>query len=151
MSIIANPESAKAIKPSDGAFDTPAMPSEALFGIDASSRDAREHASSAYEVSTSGIVVALVAMNLAETLARTSYASAKTRKLVEKRFEHARVVDICAGEQHEKWHSVGVREDVPLRSRLGAVHRVGTCQRPPFLAATLAESTNARSQSMAPA
>jgi hypothetical protein len=65
--------------------------------------------------------------------------------------EHLGIVHVGTGERHGEWHAVRVGDEVPLGAGTTPVYGVRAGLLAPFLAATLAESRQARDQSIRPA
>ena len=95
-------------------------------------------------------IVALIGMDLGRSPARPSATLADWRHGIDHHLEPAAVVDVCRGEPHGKRDALGIGDQVALGAGSAAVGRVGAGLLAPLLAGTLALSTQARLQSMAP-
>jgi hypothetical protein len=73
------------------------------------------------------------------------------RDAIQELFQDPRVVNIGSGQQHGQRNAFSIDEKMMLRARFAFVRRVGTGLVAPLFAATVAESTDARLQSISPA
>jgi hypothetical protein len=96
-SLISDSQPSGAAEPSEGAFDNPAMPSQALATLDAAPRDARLDSTPAQCRAATREVVALVGMELGRSPLRSSNAVADRRHGIDQLFEEAAVVDVGRG------------------------------------------------------
>jgi hypothetical protein len=144
-------EAAKAAEPSQGTLDHPAMPSQALGAVDPAPGDPRLDRASAQRPSAMREIVAFIGMQLGRSPARPSPTLADGRHGIDHLLEEAAVVDVCRGKAQAKRDALGIGDQVALGACSTAVGRVGARLFAPLLAGTLALSTQARLQSMAPA
>lgn len=149
-SLIADGQAAEAIEPRQGALDDPAMPSQPLPRLDAPASDAREDAALAAGGATAWIVVALVGVQFVWAATRSASSTVRLAQRwdgVQRCFEHPRVVDVGCREPHRERDAASVDHEVPLCARPATVGRIRPGRFAPLLAATLAESSEARDQS----
>jgi hypothetical protein len=95
------------------------------------------------------VIVGFVGMQLLGTFPRP----ASTRTLdglysVDEFFEDHRIVDVGSGDDHREWDPFSVRNKVALRALLFFIRRIRSGFCAPLLAGMLAESSEARSQSI---
>ncbi len=89
-------------------------------------------------------------MELVRPLAGASIGLLDGLDAIDESFEDPGVVDLCAGEPRGERRALPVYEEVALGAGVAAIYRVGAGLPAPFLAGTLAESTDALDQSMQP-
>src|SRR3712207_5137628 len=149
--LVAYRQPAVARKPRQRAFHHPPVPSQPLTRVDPAPGDARLYAPPSQSLPAAGGVVALVGMQLLGALARP--AGTTTRPLdrldgVHRLLKDLRVVDVCGAEHYRERDAPSVRNNVALRARFAFIRRIGPGLLAPLLADTLAESKEARSQSI---
>jgi hypothetical protein len=148
---IAYRQAAIAIEPGEGAFDDPAMTAQALTRFDAASSDPRNNATLAAGASAAWIVVALVCMQFHRTAtwaATTSLRLTKWGNRIKGDFQEPGIVDVGGGEDDSERDACAVDDHMALRSRFSAIRGIGPRLLAPLLAGTLAESRQARDQSI---
>jgi hypothetical protein len=148
---IAHGETTKAVEPGERAFHDPAMPSQALARLDAASGNSRDNATVAASDATARVVVALVRMQLEGTATRPPtpvVRLAQGRDRIERGLQEERVMDISRREHYGEWDAAPVDDKMALRARFAAIRRIRAGLRAPLLAGTLAESSDARDQSI---
>jgi hypothetical protein len=148
---IANHEAAELIEPGKTSFDDPAMAPKFGSALDIAACDARADAAPAQRAPVDRIVVALVGVDFARALARSSAWTTDCRDAVDERDQPCAVVDVGGREVNDERDALSIHGKMPLRAGLAAIGRVRASVVAPFLAGTLALSTAARSQSIASA
>jgi hypothetical protein len=149
--LVADRQPSEAAEPSEGAFDHPAMPTQAFRTVDAAPGNTWLDRTSAQRGAAMREVVALVGMELGWSLLRSADAMADRRHGIDQLFEEAAVVDICRAEPDGERDTLGVGNQVALGACSAAIGRVWAGFLAPLLAGTEALSRQARLQSMAPA
>jgi hypothetical protein len=96
-------------------------------------------------------VVALVSVQLLRTLARATSRAFDRLYGVHEFLEDVRIVDVGRGEDHRERDAVSVRNNVALGARFALIRRILGGFFAPLFAATLAESSEACSQSISSA
>ncbi|VWD33112.1 transposase Tn3 family protein [Burkholderia lata] len=144
----ANAKFAKPGDPSMRAFDDPTMPSEPLAAFHAATGDTSLDASLLQIAPAASEVVALVRMQLSRAFARLAAQARHCRDSVQRGLECHRVVSIGARDRDGQWDTASVYGDVPFRSELSSIRRVGAGFLAPRGLETLAPSRLARSQSI---
>jgi hypothetical protein len=150
-SLVANGQPAETAEPSERAFHHPAMASQPLGAVDAAPGNTRLDAASAQRPSAVRKVIALVGMELGRSPLRSADAMADRRHGIDQFFEEAAVMDVCRGEPDSERDALSISNERALGVGSAAIGRVGAGFLAPLLAGTLALSTQARLQSMAPA
>ena len=150
-SLVANPQSAKTSSPGMGALDHPAVLAKAVFGLNSSSSNTWLDTASPTALATPGIVIPLVRMQFGGPEPRSTSRARDGMNRIEQLFENPRVVDVSRGQHHTERNAVAIDKKMMFRARFALVRWVGPCFFAPFLAATVAGSTEARLQSISPA
>lgn len=150
-SLVSDSQSPEAAEPSERALYYPAIPSQAFRTVDAAPGNTRLDGTPAQRPSALREVVALVGMELGRSPARPSPTLADWRHGIDQFFEEAAVVDVCRAEADGERDALGVGNQVTLGPGAPAIGGIGAGLLAPLLAGTLALSTQARLQSIAPA
>ena len=127
------------------------MPTQPLAGLFAPPSDATLDATSAQRLATVAEVVSLVSVQLLGSLARSSGPAPRPvdrRDGVDEFFERLRVVNIGSSEDYRERNASSICHNMALRTRFATVGWVLTDCFVPLFAATLAESKEARAQSI---
>lgn len=148
---IANPKSAELIAPGMGSFYHPAVSAKAVLGLNPSARNAGLDASISARTAAPRVVVAFVGVQLGETKPRTTSGTRNGGDTIQQIFQNLGVVNVGCRQQQAQRNALSIDEKMMLRARFAFVRRVGAGLVAPFLAATVAESTTARLQSISPA
>ncbi|HWP26597.1 MAG TPA: hypothetical protein VNL39_09670 [Xanthobacteraceae bacterium] len=90
---ITNNEAEELIEPGEAAFDEPTMAPELGFALDIAARDVGEDAATTQLTPVDRIIVALVGMNLAGALARSTARATDRRDAVNERDQPGVIVD----------------------------------------------------------
>ena len=146
--LIANCQPAKAIEPSETAFDDPAMAAKFLLALNASTGNARQNAAASTSFATARIIIAFVGVALPRPAQRTSRFSRNGRNGIEHFFKHGAVVNICTSQTYGERCAAPVRHQVAFRARLAAIGWIWARGRAPFLAGIEDESTQTRLKSI---
>jgi hypothetical protein len=149
--LVAHPKSAKLVAPSMGTFNDPTVSSKAVLGFDSSSRNTRLDATISARTAAPRIIVPLVGMQLGRTESRTTPRTRNGRDAIQQIFQNFRVVNVGGGQQQGQRNAFSIDEKMMFRARFAFVRRVGAGLVAPLFAATVAESTAARFQSICPA
>lgn len=145
--LVAHLQTPQTVQPRERPLHLPPMPTQALARFDAAACPASRAAAS-NRLAAPRVVVALVRMYLAGTVARTPHAPvAQWRHAVEHHPEHLRIVDVLCADDHAQWGTVAIYDDVALGALLATIRRIRSGPGPPLCAATEAASTEARFQS----
>ena len=147
---IADPQPTKLSTPSVGPFYDPAVPTETILRLDPASGDARFDPSASAGAAAPGIVVSFVGVQLGRAAARPAARPGNRQHAIEQLLQDLRIVNVGSRQAHGQRNALSIDEKMMLRARFALVRRVGTRRSAPFFAATVAESTAARLQSMSP-
>ena len=148
-SLVADEEAAETGEPGEGSLDHPAVPAEALAGVEAASGDAGDDAALVTGPAAAWKIVGLVSVQLARSSAGPTPALADRRHRVEHRLQHSAVVDVGRGQDNGEGNAAGIDEQVALAARPAAIGRVRAGAFAPLFAGTLAASSEHRRQSIA--
>ena len=140
LAFVAYLQTPKAVEPTVRALHHPAMTAQLLAAVHAPSCNAVQNAALSECIAQSLAIVALVRMNF--------HRPARKRDRVNRLDEHLAVGGVGCRVQDRQWQPVSVYHKMALRALFAAIRRVRSRGLPPFGAATRAESTEARSQSM---
>jgi hypothetical protein len=149
--LVAHRKPTVARKPRQRTLHHPPVPSELLARVDPPAGDAGGYAPLPERLPAAREVVCLVGVQLRGTLARPAGAPtrlADRRNGVHRLHQHLRVVDVGSAEDYRERDAPSVRNNVALRARFCLIRRIRAGSLAPLLAGTLAESKEARSQSI---
>ena len=147
-SLISHLEPTKSIHPSKSALHHPAVATEPFTRLNPPTRDAGNDATSPQCLPTAGEVVSLVRVQLGRSLPRPSPGPTNRRDGIYRCFQQHRVVHIGPRLSHSEGNALAIDHQVALRSRFAPIRRVRAGFRAPPGAGTLAESSEARDQSI---
>lgn len=147
-SLVANPESSEAAEPGQRALGNPTMTPKSLFRLDTPPRDATLDAPSPQCLATLCEVVSLVGVELLGTLPRTTSGALDWLDGIDQFLEEHRVVDVGRREPRRERDALAFDHNMALRARFAAIRRIRAGLAAPPGAATLAESSEARDQSI---
>ena len=133
----------KAIEPAMCPFYNPAVTAQPLAAVHTAAGNAVTNAPFLQSLAQSLTIVAFVRMHSGRT--------AQERNGVNRLDQHAAVRNVRRRVQDRQRQTIAVYHKMAFRSLFATIRRVGPRFVPPFGAATDAESTEARSQSMRPA
>ena len=145
---IANRQPTIAVEPGQGALDHPAVTTESFAGVDALAGDADPNVATAQGVAAAGVVIPFVGMQLGWPLAPSSIRLSDRRNGIEQLLEDDGVVAVGAGQETGERDAGPVSHNMALRARFTAIRWVRTDPFAPLLAGMLAESSEARLQSI---
>jgi hypothetical protein len=145
---IANLQPAITIEPGQGPLHHPAVAPEALAGIDPASCNARSDASLAQGLPTAGVVIPFVRMQLVRSLPRSPTGAFDGLNGIYRCLQHPGVMDIGRRLGYGERDPVSVGHNMALRARFAAIRRIRSGFGAPPGAGTLAESSDARDQSI---
>jgi len=128
-SLLSDSQLSGAAEPSEGAFDHPAMPSQAFRTVDATPRDARLDSTPTQCRAATREVVALVGMELGRSPLRSANAVADRRHGIDHLFEEAAVVDVGRGQPESERDALGISDQVALGACSAAIGRATTASR----------------------
>jgi hypothetical protein len=149
--LVADREPAVLRKPGQRALHDPPVTPQPLARVDSASGDAWDYAPPSQGFSTTREVVSLVGVELVGTLPRSAGTATRPPDRLDAihgLLQDLRVVDVRGGEHYRKWEAPSVRNKVALRARFSLIRRIRSGFRAPLLAGMLAESSEARSQSI---
>jgi len=147
-SFVANLQPATAIEPGQCPLHHPAMATEALAGIDPAPRNARGDASLAQGLPTPREVIGFISVQLVRSLPRSSARTLDRLNGIDRRLQHSGVMDVGCRLGYGERDPVSVGHNMPLRARFAAIRRIRPAFSSPPGAGTLAESSDARDQSI---
>ena len=148
--LVTNREAAHAMEPSPRALHLPAIPSQPLAGVDASTRDTWLDVAPTQPSADEPMVVRFVPVRFVGALARRASWALHRFDVIEQRQHLLAVVDVGGGQRLRQRQTPAVYHQMVLGALAAAVRRIGTGEGPPFFAGTLKESTASRLQSMWP-
>jgi len=137
-----------AIQPGQCTLHDPAMPPEALAGIDPASRDARGDASPAQGLPTPWEVIGFVRVEFVRPLPRSPTWTFDGFNGINRRLQHSGVMDVGCRLGYGERDPLSVGHNMALRARFAAIRWVRPGFSAPPGAGTLAESSDARDQSI---
>jgi hypothetical protein len=146
--LVADSQAPIATEPGQGALDHPAVSSQPLTGFDTSPGDASLDPTSTQHLATLGEIVPLVSMQLVGSLPRSAPRASHWLDSVQHLLQHHRVVDVRSRQSRREWDTLTLDHKVALRPRFASVRRIRPGFATPPGAATLAESSEARDQSI---
>ena len=149
--LIAYPKSAELVAPSMGPFNDPAVSPKAVLGFDSSSRNTRLDATISARTAAPRVIVPFVGVQFGRTESGTTPGTWNGRDAIQQIFQNFGVVNVSGGQQQGQRNALSIDEKMMFRARFAFVRRVGAGLIAPLFAATVAESTAARFQSICPA
>ena len=147
-SLIANLQPTMAIEPGQCPLHHPAVAPEALAGVDAPPGNARSDASLSQGLPTAGEVIGFVRVQLVRSLPRSPSRTFDRFNGIDRRLQHLGVMDIGRRLGYGERDPVSVCHNMALRARFAAICRIRSGFSAPPGAGTLAESSDARDQSI---
>ena len=148
---VANPKPPELGSPSMGPFNHPPMSAEAVLGLNPSACNSRLDAALATRTAASRIVIPFVSVQLVRTESRPTSRTGNGRNAIQQIVQHLGVVNVGGCQQQGQRNAFSIDQKMVFRAWLAFVRRVRPCFVAPFFAATVAESTAARLQSISPA
>ena len=148
--LITNPQPAELGSPGMSPLHYPTMSPKAIFGLDPLACDAGADATLPARTATPGIVISLVGMQLVRTKPGPTSGSGNGRNAIQQIVQNFGIVNVGSRQEHGQRNALSIDEKMVFRARFALVRRVGPGFVAPFLAATVAESTAARLQSISP-
>jgi len=145
---VADFEAPISIEPRERALDHPTIAAKALARLNASSCDTRNDIPCSQRLTAASIVVALVRVQLGRPLAALAMRRSDRLDRVDGLFQHLGVVHVGCRLHYGEGNTLPVDHKMALRARFAAICRVRTGLRSPPGAGTLAESSEARDQSI---
>ncbi len=149
--LIPNLQTSKTSQPRQGSFDHPPMSPEPFARFDAPAGNPREDPALAQGLTQTREVVGFVGVQFSRPSTRMSDLSANGPDCIDGRGQQAHVMHICRRLDYRQRDALSIDHNMALRARFAAVHRVRPGVFAPPGAGTLAESSEARSQSIWPA
>ena len=142
----ANSQTAKLVKPTIRAFNDPSKCTQAaaMFGVALGKH--RSHTTPSQPSAMGFGVIGSITLNTVGATPTSSFA-ADFGNRIHQGHQLGYVMGVCAGQRGRKWDTVGVSDDMMLRSRFPAIRGIRTSLRPPKTALTDELSTIARDQS----
>jgi hypothetical protein len=148
--LVAHAQPSAARKPGQRPFHHSAVPAQPFARIEAAPGYARLYATLPKDASAAREVVALVGMDFVRPPSGPSARGLDRLDTLYELLEDHRVVDVGPGQDHRERQAVAVDQEVALGAGATSVYGVGTGLLAPFFAGKLAESNDARDQSMRP-
>jgi hypothetical protein len=155
--LISDDQSPELIEPCQGALNYPSMPAQPLATLYSSSGNPRSNASLPQVVPASSEIVPFVSMQSRWSSPSTPSSSTQPFRLSDRLDsiydldKHLAIMNISSGTDYGEGYSFGFDHNMALRARFALICGVRPDTLPPFLAATVALSTEARVQSILPA
>lgn len=146
--LVANLQPPVAIQPRERPFHHPPVASQPFARLDAPSGDARGYAPLPERLAAAREVLALVGVQLVGALARSAARLADRLDSIYGLLQDFRVVDVGGRVGHRKRDASPVEHNMALRARFALIRGVRAGSLAPPGAGTLAESKEARSQSI---
>ena len=146
-SFVADAQPSELVKPSDGAFDDPAIFSEPTAVAGVSLGNHRLDAERPKHFGMSAGMVGPVSEKALGPFPRPAHLATDCWDSLYERQELSNVMTVCRAEEAGKGNAFGLREDVVLRAHFSSVRRVGTGLLPPKTARTEELSATALDQS----
>jgi hypothetical protein len=147
-SLIADRQPTKPVEPGQRALDDPAMPAQTRAGVDALARDTDPNMAASQRLTTARDVVALIGMQRDGPLAPPLIGLPNRRDGIEQLREDDRVVAIGSGQECGERDAGAVDHKMALAARFSPIRWIRAGALAPLLAAMLAESNDARLQSI---
>jgi hypothetical protein len=157
LTLVANSQPPEVVQPRQRALHYPAIPSQLLTTLYPSPGDTRCDPSPSQVVSAPSEVVPFVGVQFHRPPSSASSTSAQPTWLLGRldgvhHFDkHLAVMNVGTGAHYRERDSLSVNHKMALRARFSFIRRIRAGSSAPFLAGTLAESTEARVQSILPA
>jgi hypothetical protein len=157
LTLVADGQPSKVVQPGQRALNYPPVPAKPFTAFNPSSRDTWGDPSFSQGFPALVVVVPLVSVQLHRPPYPASSPSAKTCLLLDGLdsihhfHKHCAVMDIGTGADYRERDPLPVDHKMALRARFASIRRRRPGSFAPFLAGTLAESTDARVQSILPA
>ena len=146
--LVADRKSAVLRKPCQRALHNPPMPSQFLRTLHTLSGYAPLDAPFSQSLGALFVVVGFVGVHLIRALPRSASRTLYRLDRVQKLLENHRIVDIGGSADHTERDARPLDHNMALRARLSLICRIRSGSLSPLLAGTLAESREARSQSI---
>jgi len=138
---------AEGCQPGVGSFDHPAMAPEPVVTLDAFAGNTILDTAALEVGAASGVVIALVRMQLAGPVAWPARFAAHSRQGIDQLLKDHRIMAVGPGDAKDQRDALAVRDDVALAAEFSPVRGVGPRVRAPRGLGTLAPSTLARLKS----
>jgi hypothetical protein len=132
-------------------FDDPAITAESILGLDASASDPRLDAPSSTATAATRVVIPFIGVQFGGPATGTTPRTRDRWNAVEQSVQDPGVVDVGWGQQHGQRNALSIDKKMAFRAWFAFIRWVGAGFFAPFFAATVAESTAARLQSISPA
>ena len=149
--LVADGQTAVPGQPSKRPFHHPAMPPQPLAALDALPRNPARDAASSQEATTAWDVVGLIGMHLRRPLASPPTRRPDGRDGVDEGLEEHGVVAVGSTQAGGEWDPSSIDHNMPLRARFAFIRGIRPGVVAPLFAGTLAESSEARDQSISSA
>jgi hypothetical protein len=146
--LVTDPQTPVTTQPRQSALHYPAVSSQLPAGLHTSPGNATLDPSSPQRLTTFRVVISLVSVQLLRSSPRPAPRSANGLDGIEHLLEHHRVVDIRPRQPRRERDTFTLDHKVALRPRFASIRRIRPGFAAPPGAATLAESSEARDQSI---
>jgi hypothetical protein len=146
--LIADFQTSKTMQPRKGTFNHPTIASEFLTAIDPTTSDAGDDPALAESLTQWLRVISLIGVQLLGALARPTATLTNGPDGIDSSFSHLDIMHVGSRLGHGKGNSSSVDHKMALRARFAAIRWVRPGRFAPPGAGTLAESSEARDQSI---
>ena len=150
-SLITNGQPPEVVEPSEGAFHNPTMLAKLLTALNPAPGYARDDPSLSQRLPVGFRVVSFISMHLPGALARSAPFSFDWGNGRCHCLQHLGVVNVGSRASYRERYSLSTDHKVALRAWFALIRRIWPDCLAPFFALMLAESKQARSQSISPA
>jgi hypothetical protein len=127
------------------------MSPKTVLGLDTSASYPRPDTTLPTRPAAPRVVVSLVGVQFVRTEPRPTSRAGNGRDAIQQIFKNLGVVNVGSSQKQSQRNALSIDEKMVFRARFAFVRRVGTGLFAPLFAATVAESTAARLQSISPA
>src|SRR5215210_4101917 len=149
--LVTHLETPKAVQPRQGALHHPPVLTQPFARLDPAPGDAGGYPPLPERLAAARVVISLIRVQLLGALARATTRLTNRRDGIHGLLQRLRIVDVGGGVDHREWDAASVDHEVALGAPLTPVRRVRPGPSAPPGAGTLAESKDARSQSISSA
>lgn len=147
-SLVANGQAAVLGQPRERPLNYPAMPTEPVVALDPFPSDPALDAPPPEELPAAGDVIALIGMDFLRSLPPPSTRGADRWDGRDQPLEEHRVMPVCPTQEGGEGNPSSVDHNMALRARFAFIRWIRASFIAPFFAGTLAESSEARDQSI---
>lgn len=152
-SLVANGQPPEVVEPCKRTLHHPTMPAELFAALDTASSNTRSDAPLSECCPVSLRVISLVGVQLMGSSARSApslHTSLDGRDGINHHLQRLGVMNVGTSTSHREGNSCSADHNMALRAWFALIRRIRPCSLAPFLARTVAESREARDQSISP-